>query len=78
MTGPPTVHGRDLNTGPLNFEESALLTELTMAVYQQEVSIGPPVQNDKSTDKRVIQGVLSQHITLHGISYSVCSDSDLI
>ncbi len=29
MTGPPTVPGRDLNPGPLSFEASALLTELT-------------------------------------------------
>ncbi len=28
MTGPPTVPGRDLNTGPLSFEASARLTEL--------------------------------------------------
>ncbi len=29
VTGPPTVLGWDLNPGPLNFEASALLTELT-------------------------------------------------
>ncbi len=29
MTGPPTVPGWDLNPGPLSFEASALLTELT-------------------------------------------------
>ncbi len=29
MTGPPTVPGMDLNPGPLSFETSALLTELT-------------------------------------------------
>ncbi len=32
MTGPPTVPGRDLNPGPLSFEASALLTELTRPV----------------------------------------------
>ncbi len=29
VTGPPTVPGRELNPGPLSFEASALLTELT-------------------------------------------------
>ncbi len=30
VTGPPTVPGWDLNPGPLSFEASALLTELTI------------------------------------------------
>ncbi len=33
VTGPPTVPGRDLNPGPLSFEASALLTELTSTKY---------------------------------------------
>ncbi len=30
MTGPPTVPGWNMNPGPLNLEESAVLGELTM------------------------------------------------
>ncbi len=33
VTGPPTVPGRDLNPGPLSFEASAALTELTRPVF---------------------------------------------
>ncbi len=32
MTRPPTVPGRDLNPGPLSYEASTLLTELTRPV----------------------------------------------
>ncbi len=39
VTRPPTVPGRDLNEGPLSFEASALLTELTrpVMVYHGEI-----------------------------------------
>ncbi len=38
MTWPPTVPGRDLNPGPLSFEASALLTELTRPGEQTGLS----------------------------------------
>ncbi len=42
MTGPLTVHGFDLNPGPLRFEASALLTELT---YHAALSCQTPLMS---------------------------------
>ncbi len=39
MAGPPTVPGRELNPGPLSFEASALLTELTRPVSHTPAKI---------------------------------------
>ncbi len=37
VTGPPTVLGWDFNTGPLSFEASALMTELTRQDNKQVI-----------------------------------------
>ncbi len=49
MTGPPTVPVRDLNPGPLNFEASALPTELTRPDCMI-LSFSPCIDDDVDDD----------------------------
>ncbi len=51
VTGPPTVHGWDLNPGPLSFEASPLKTELTRSDIPQrcDQTFGYPDQGVTQT-----------------------------